>query len=356
MKLGWRGALGIVLSVGLLAWTLWPTKVDYDQVWAVLRGANVPLLLLSAATATLTFPLRAWRWRSILAPVAEVPFGPAWRSTAIGMMINNVVPARVGELARAFALTREVPRVPLSASVASIGVDRVFDAVVLFGMMFGAMLDPVFPGETRIAGQPVATWARGGTIMIVVLLALLYAIVLMPTRLAAVFTRIAMPISPTLERRGREALHAFAQGLSVLRSPRRFATVLAWTIVHWLVNALAFWIGFEAVGIALPFSTALFLQGFIAIGIAVPSSPGFFGMFEAAAKVGLAVYGVPDELAVSWAMGYHILSFIPITAIGAWYASRLGFSLRQMDRAGHPDASTPVSPAPSTEPRTVTRT
>lgn len=65
------------------------------------------------------------------------------------------------------------------------------------------------------------------------------------------------------------------------------------------------------------------MQGIVALGVAIPSSPGFFGIFEAAASVGLKLYGVDDAFAVSWGIGFHILSFIPITIIGAWYFTRL---------------------------------
>src|SRR3954468_23341771 len=132
MKPGWKGTLGLVLSVALLWWTLRDVKLP--DVWEVLRGSRLALLLAAAGIATMTFPLRARRWKVILEPVdPEVPFAPLWRSTTVGMMVNNVIPARVGELARAFSLTRERPRIALPASVASIGVDRVFDTVVLFG-------------------------------------------------------------------------------------------------------------------------------------------------------------------------------------------------------------------------------
>src|SRR5262245_9250952 len=104
MKLGWRGALGLVLSVALLVWPL--HGVHFSEVWEVLRRSNLALFVLSAFTATIIFPVRAWRWRYILEPVApRLPLGVLWRSTAIGMMINNTVPARAGELARAYALS-----------------------------------------------------------------------------------------------------------------------------------------------------------------------------------------------------------------------------------------------------------
>src|SRR5262245_20862782 len=106
MKLGWRGALGLLLSAGLL-W--WPSKdVPIADVRARLAESNVLLFVLSAVVATTIFPLRAIRWRVILDPVAHgLPLGSLWRATSIGMMVNNVVPARAGEVARAFALTRE---------------------------------------------------------------------------------------------------------------------------------------------------------------------------------------------------------------------------------------------------------
>ena len=340
MKLDWRGALGIVLSIALLVFALW--GVDFDVVVRTLRDSDLLLFLVATVCATLTFPLRALRWRVILDPVEPgLPFGQLWRSTAIGMMIGNVVPARAGELARAYALSRENPRVPFATAFASIAVDRVFDAVVILGLLFSAMFDPAFPRGTLVGGQPVSNWAGGGIIALVALLAVLYAIVLFPARVLTLFELAVRRIAPKLESRGRDALLAFAGGLSVLRAPRRFVVVLLWTLAHWLLAAFAFWIGFEAVGIDVPFSAALFVQGIIAIGVALPSAPGFFGVFEVAARAGLGVYGVPPDLAVAWAIGYHILSFIPITVIGAVYFARLGLRMNELRGAADAGAAAP---------------
>ena len=342
MRIGWRGALGILLSVALLTWALW--DVQWAEVLFHLRRTNVGLLVLSAAVATSCFPLRARRWRTILDPVEEnLPFGTLWRSTAIGMMVNNVVPARAGELARAYALARDSGRVPFSTAFASLAVDRVFDAFVLISMMLGAMLAPGFPKDSEIS-RTAADWAGSGIIALVVVLGLLYLIVFFPGRLIALYEGFSRRVAPRFEERGRDALLAFAGGLGVLRHPGRFAAVLAWTVLHWVVNAAAFWIAFEAVGVDVPASASLFLQGLIAIGVALPSSPGFFGVFEAAAVEGLKIYAVPQAQAVTWAIGYHLLSFIPITLIGAWYFTRLGFHFRDLRRTEDP-AEEPGEPA-----------
>jgi uncharacterized protein (TIRG00374 family) len=145
------------------------------------------------------------------------------------------------------------------------------------------------------------------------------------------FELMARRVAPKSEERGRAILVSFANGLSVLRSPRRFAAVFCWALLHWLLNAVAFWIAFVAVGVPAPFGMALFAQGIIAIGVAVPSSPGFFGAFG---KLALGVYGISQTAAVTWAIGFHLLSFIPITLIGAYYFGRAGLTIAELSRAG----------------------
>lgn len=328
----WKTWVGFGLSALLLWWTL--RGVNLADVWTVLRTSNALLFAACTVVATCIFPLRARRWRPILEPVAgRLPFGPLWRSTAIGMMMNNVFPLRAGEFGRAFALTREVPRVALTTALSSLGVDRVFDALVLFGMMFAAMLDPRFPAGATIAGQSIPQLARGGLVFLLLLLAVCYAVVLQPARIVAWTGAIARRVVP----RFADALVGFVElgigGLAVLRDTRRFLAVMAWAIAHWAVHALGLYLGFLAVGVEVPFSAALFLQGVLGIGVAIPSSPGFFGVFEAAAVAGLGVYGVPKELAISWALGYHLLSFIPITVFGAVYFARLGLSFGNVRHA-----------------------
>jgi uncharacterized protein (TIRG00374 family) len=210
-------------------------------------------------------------------------------------------------------------------------VDRVFDAVVVLSMMFVAMLLPSFPAG---AAASVARLALGGVIFVVGVVLMLYLIVFFPARIITLYELLARRVAPRFEARGRAVLEAFANGLSVLRSPRRFFAVFWWAVLHWLVNALAFWIAFEAVGIDAPFGMALFTQGIIAIGVAVPSSPGFFGAFEAFGRIALAVYGLSQTVAVTWAVGFHLLSFFPITFIGAYYFARAGLTFAELGSGG----------------------
>jgi len=329
MKIGWRGILGVVISVALLWWTL--RGESFSEIWAVLRESNLALFVLSAAVATLTFPIRAWRWRYILEPTAgTLPFGPLWRATAIGMMVNNVSPARAGELARAFVLARETGRIQFTAALASLVVDRVFDAVVILLILLVVVLLPAFPEGAVIGTMPVDRVLLLGAGVAFTALLVLVIFASYPDKLVRLWEGILGQRAPKLMARGRDILLAFGRGLSVLKDPRRSLIVFMVAVAGWLVGGASFFIAFRAVGIDAPFSAALFLQSLLALAVAIPSAPGFFGLFEAAAKIALGVYLVDETLAVSYALGYHLLSFVPITVIGFWYLARMGLHLKDM--------------------------
>ena len=331
MKFGWKGLLGVVISVALLWWTL--RNESFVDIWNVLRASNLPLFIVAALCATLVFPLRAWRWRYILEPtVGTISFGPLWRATAIGMMVNNVSPARAGELARAYVLARETGRIKFSAALGSLVVDRLFDTLVVLLLLLIAVSVPSFPEGAMVGTWPVSKVLLAFTAVALTALVTLILAALFPDRVVKIWERALGGVAPRIMERGRGILVSFGEGLGVLRDPRRSAIVFFWALVMWLVNGTSFWIAFQAVGIEAPYSGALFLQSLLAFAVAVPSAPGFFGPFEAASKVALSVYGVNETLAVSYALGYHLLGWIPIVVIGFWYLGKMGLHLKDMGR------------------------
>lgn len=338
MKLSWKSALGIALSAGGLWWAL--HGVPWHDVAERLRHASVPLILLCSVAATGIFPLRAIRWQIILNPVApDLPLAPLWRSVAIGAMANNVLPARAGELARAYALTRERPEVSFSTSFASLAVDRLFDGAAVLLLMGAAMLDPRFPGVADLGGRSVASAGIGVVGITVAGFVGLYLLASYPQRMIRIYEAFARRVAPAIEERGRRVLTSFAGGLGVLRSPRRFLLVLWWAVLHWLLNAFAFWLAFKAVHVDVPLSAALFVQGVIVVFVSIPSTPGFAGVFEAGAKMGLSVYGVGAAAAATWALLFHVVSYIPITLMGAWYLTRAGITYGEIQAAAERDGA-----------------
>lgn len=307
--------------------------VEVAAVWAQLRRANYLWFLLSIVLVTLSFPLRAMRWRILMARSgSDAPLMPVWEATAIGFMANNVLPARTGEVARAYAASGLVG-LPVSTALASIGVERIFDGLVLIFLLTIGVASPDFPpgariGDTSVTGLAVWTGSAFGVILLLFIF-LAHA----PAGVYVVFDRWVHRLLPKAAANYTARLFRnLVDGLSILRKPRDVGRVLVWSFAVWLVNAAGYYTGFRSfLGLfQLPFSSALLLQGIVALGVAIPSSPGFFGPFEAFCRYTLALYSVPAPQAIGFAVGIHLGWWLPITVLGVAILARTGLSLREL--------------------------
>jgi len=325
--------VGLVVTLGLLAWAL--HGVDARALIDHLRRANPWLMAATTALATLTFPLRAIRWQLILRGTSgsRLPLGPLWHATAIGFMANNLLPVRAGELARAYA-ARQAVSVRFTTALASIAVERVFDGLVLVGLFTVALAVPSFPRDATIGGVRLAGLATAGAGLFAGILIIALFVVHRPAPWMALLGRVARAVLPARTAdRVTHLAEGLVAGLDVLKSPGRFLGVAAWSLLLWLVNAASFAVCFRAFGLPVPPEGALLLQGVIGFGVALPSSPGFVGVFEAATRGTLAMYGVDATRAVSYAVAYHIGTFVPITLLGLASLSRMRLHLAELRSA-----------------------
>ncbi len=354
-RLHWPGALGILLSVALLWWTL--HDVSLTEVWEHLKSVRPVAFLSAVVVATLAFPARTVRWRYILRlEGSTLPFIPLWHATAIGFMANNLLPARAGEVARAYA-ARRLTSVRFSTALASIAIERVLDGIGIVALLTIAIWAGGFSGSTTVANVPLIDVARTGALVFLLLLVVALLLVHWPEPAIRAATAVGNRLLP--QRWAERMVHAVRgvlSGLEALRSFSRLSYALLWTFIVWLVNAASFWLCFVAFDLSLPVTAGLMVMGLIAFGVALPSSPGFFGPFEAACRVSLSLYGVPAGRAVSYAVGYHFATFIPISLLGLWSLSRAHLHLADLQKgadeakgaeAGRDDASTGSGSAPA---------
>ncbi|MEJ2503258.1 MAG: lysylphosphatidylglycerol synthase transmembrane domain-containing protein, partial [Gemmatimonadota bacterium] len=211
-------------------------------------------------------------------------------------------------------------------------VERVFDGIIIVLLLLAALASPGFPAVTGRDFGGAALWL--GALFLGVS-GVLFAMVVRPHASVRLFERTAARVLPAALRRPIvDALDAFLDGLAVLRDWRLVVRVAAWSLVIWLVASLGTWVGLLAFGIDVPLIAGVFLQSIIALAVALPSAPGFFGVFEAAARVGLVqVWGVASEPAVAFAIGFHLAGFVPVTIMGLYYLWRLGLSWGEMGRS-----------------------
>lgn len=324
-----KAILGVAVTVVLLWWAL--RDVAFAEVWAQIRRGDALLLLAAVAIATSGFFIRALRWKVLLAPVRpDTRLRSRFAAVNIGFMANNVLPARVGEFARAYALSRLEP-VTASAAFGSLVVERVLDGVVLLLLLVMPVLTPGFPSEGALSHGLGALALRGGVVFISAVFGALVVMAVWPRTFVRVAEPLARLLPHELSRRIIDSLEAFLESVAVMRSPRLLTLAFLWTVFFWLWHGLSFWLGMRAFGIETGLISAYFTEAVVGFGVALPSAPGFVGTFHAAAAFALSdVYGVPEAQSLAFAFGYHFGGWIPVTVIGLAYAWRLGLSLGEV--------------------------
>ena len=321
----WHIALGTLISAIFLYLAF--REIDFNQLWQTLRSAKWVWVLLGLVFYFMGVWVRTWRWQVLLNPLKRIPQRQLFPVVCIGYMGNNVYPARAGEVLRSILL-KQTDNVPISGSLATIVVERLFDGITILALV---LLN--FRQLVQIA--PDAEWMRGiqtgsvivGAIFALILLVFL-ALLFLPKQTQAVSTWLINRLLPLkLRPKVSGILDKFIDGLRVLRSPGQTALVLALSMLVWILEGGLYWSVMKALGLDLSFMSLLLIEGVVNLVLLIPAAPGGLGTFDAAAKFMLSLFGTPAEQALGYALILRVALWIPITALGAIFFVKEGFNL-----------------------------
>jgi uncharacterized protein (TIRG00374 family) len=319
------------LSIGLLA--LFLRGAHLDVVWMEIKQADSAMVALSCAITMLTMVFRALRWQYLLAPIGHARFGPAFRTTTIGFAASAVLPARAGEVIRPYLLARQ-EGLSATATFATIIVERLLDAVTCVALLasFVVFFDPGMAG----ADSRLYWLVEVGGITVGVLAVALLGVMFVAARDPAAAGRWAYKLEHVfpgrLTHKMAEVLLKFAEGLAVVRTPRRFAAALALSLPLWLAIGWGIWAITRAFGIDMPYTGSFLLIALLVVGVSVPT-PGGVGGFEAAVQIGLtSFYRVANDRAVGAALVLHAASLLPTVVLGFVFLLKDGLGLGAVRR------------------------
>jgi uncharacterized protein (TIRG00374 family) len=327
-----RIVVSLVLMAVFLAIFLW--KMDPPKVWAAVEQTDLVMVTIAIVIALVSYWFRAVRWHLILRPVATFRHSSALLATAVGYAAMALLPARMGDLVRPIVLARR-ERLPVSAALASILTERIFDlwTVVLYFLVF-LVWPPPMPELGEQAARnleilQVSGYAFGAALVLGTLV--LLAMFRYQDRFVGVVTRPVGRIRKSWQQPVANFLNHFLNGLRVLQRPRDLmitmaASLLLWYLIYWQVRftLLAFDLDF-------PLRVAYLLTAMAVIGLAIPS-PGGIGGFHFAIRVTLtAFFAVEMNRAIAVAIVYHAICFVPITVIGLLCLPLVDLRLREMD-------------------------
>lgn len=318
----WQFWVGVLISILFLWWALRGLKLE--DLLAVLPKVNFWWLLPGIAVYFLGVWARAWRWHYLLRPLKKIPTLKMFPIVAIGYAGNNLLPARAGELLRAVVLKRR-QGVPVSASLATIIVERVFDGVVMLAFVFVNLTELArLTGDSGFVGsiQALALW---GTVAFLGALVVFLLAAMFPGRTEAILELLIQRFAPGSM---RDKLLGFSQrflgGLESLRSPRHVLMVFLTSVVIWLLETGKYWFIMHAFPFKVSFFTLMLMNGIVNLATTLPSAPGYVGTFDAPGIAVLQAYGVDKAIAAGYTLVLHVALWLPITALGLYFMAREG--------------------------------
>ena len=326
----WKFWLGVVISVACLAWAL--QGKDFGSMWESLKTAQYLWILPGIAVYFVGVWVRSWRWHYMLRPLKKIPTRTMFPIVCIGYMGNNIYPARAGEVLRAVVLKRR-EGVPISASLATVVVERIFDGVVMLAFVFLNL-----PELARLTGN---SGVVGGLNIrdLTLIGAIAFFGALLVFLLAAMFPKVSerivnwlidrfLPLKIREKTRGL-ALR-FLSGLESLRSPADALMIFLTTVLIWLLETGKYWFVMHAFPqINVSFFALMLMNGIVNLMTTLPAAPGYVGTFDAPGIALLQAYGVNGNIATSYTLVLHLALWAPITALGAYYFLREGFKWGQ---------------------------
>ncbi|MEN6299626.1 MAG: lysylphosphatidylglycerol synthase transmembrane domain-containing protein [Anaerolineaceae bacterium] len=318
----WQFWLGVLISLIFLYYAL--RGLPLQDFGEALKNANYWWLIPGVAIYFLAVWGRAWRWHYLLRPVKTIPTRVMFPIVAIGYMGNNIYPARAGELLRAYVLKKN-EGVPISASLATIIVERVFDGVVMLSFIFVNL--PELAKLTSDSGfigniQSLAIW--GSVAFLGVLLVFMLAAMFPQVTEKVIYALIQRLVPERFREKGMGLTRRFLDGLESLRSPRDAWMVFVTSVVIWLLETGKYWFVMHAFPFQVSFFALMLMNGIVNLATTIPSAPGYVGTFDAPGIAVLTAYGVQKAVAAGYTVVLHIALWAPITILGAYYMAREG--------------------------------
>lgn len=315
--------VGVAFSATFVVLSLW--RIDLSQLWRTLRTSQWwPWYVLAPVIYMAGHFVRGMRCRRILAPHCDLDTWTASNVIIIGYGSNNLLPARMGEVVRAYVLSRKA-NISVSLSFAVTFLERLLDGLVITLILVVAGLFAPLPEWGRhLLWVAASIFLSASTAVVLVMVAKPFVL-----KLAA---RLTALLPPHLGGRILSILDRAIAATDCLRDTGLAPQILLLSLLVWAVEGCMFLVILPAFGLPMNPLWAWMALAVTNLGILFPSTPGYIGPFHYFCMQAMLIFGVSPEQALGVAIMAHLLHYVPVTiwgvaALGA-YGVDIGAAMR----------------------------
>ena len=314
--------LGLIISIGLIVYLL--IKIDIHSVKQSLLSFNYLTIILLLIVFLVGMLSRSFRWQNLIRSKEHLPLFFVFKALSIGYMINNILPAKVGELARMEYIKRK-KGISRSFLLGTIFMERLIDLIlVLF----------IFAISLAFSQAGRAVFISNKWTFIIFLLMVIIAVYFLSRpvnffRLLAFFPNKAKSYI-------EKVLLSFTESIHFISKRNLFIWVSFYSMIIWMLTLFSSFLILRGLNVYLPFYGYFFVVAVGVLGLVIPSTSGGIGVFHAMATAALVLLGVTPEKALTYAIIAHAFDFIPNVFIGLAIFVYEGLTIKNLSVARNP--------------------
>ncbi|MBU5636482.1 flippase-like domain-containing protein [Geomonas sp. Red69] len=327
-KLDKKLLLGLAISALCLFFLF--RKIDFHKMAEAFAGLEYAYLVPALLLTFVSYYLRAVRWKFLLLPIKKTGMGNLFTSTLIGYMANNLLPARLGELVRAYSLGNK-EGIGTSAVFASLVLERLCDGFTVLLVLLVTFFTIKLPAGMEGIQRGLVT---GGYVTFALYLAVLTFLFLLRRHTEftlGLIARLLRPVAPRLGEKMEAVLRSFISGIRLPGDVRGVVGILVSSLLVWFTAIWPVDLMLRAFGVFLPATASMFIMVFLVFAVMVPASPGFIGTYHLACVTALSAFQIGSERALSIAIVLHAMGFFPVTVAGLCCLWRDKLSIRNVE-------------------------
>jgi uncharacterized protein (TIRG00374 family) len=293
--------------------------LNLKAIWLAFQEANYYFLSLALMGSISWFMIRTMVWKTLLQD--KSPYWTTYFSLNEGYLMNNFLPFRLGEIGRAFLISRKT-KLPFMEVVPTIVIERVLDLLFSAGIFILAV--PFVLGVS--SAERIVIIVAG---VLVVGLIGLFFLVRNRSWAERNFEKISFHW-PIIQKNGGSLLTSFFEGLGALSSPQLFIRFLFWMSLAWMLGIIQYFLLLRAFFDQATLPWAMFCLGAAAFGGALPSLPGGIGTMDAAVGGAIALFTNDLGKAAAFVLMLRIFGYF-VSGVPAIIAlSREGQTLKSL--------------------------
>ncbi len=312
--------LGILISVVLVYLSV--KGINLQDVFRDLKNIQLSYVIFFILLVILMQWLRSYRWGVILQPLEKIDQFSLFSVTSVGFLAIASIPARLGELARPYLISKK-SSIKMPSALGTILVERVLDSFTVLAIAVIVLFLTDLP-----------PWMIKSSIIFFLLALIMFCFIvfLILRRDAALklINRILSKLPGKFAHKIDEVIHHFIDGFQIITNIKFLLYLFFLSALIWLVDVLAIYALLLSFGFTLPVMASFVLMIILIVGIAIPAAPGFIGNWHFACVLALSLFGLDKAAALSFAVVYHFLSMVIVVVLGVVFLPFNKFSISDM--------------------------